>query len=108
MPTSGLILVPRFGPALIARQVLAWPKICKLAHSFLWEDSYKRLKLAQLMGQLGIFLTCATHCLLASLCGELLAKRWDDVTKRWRRWAFCGGCEQNALMVGLADGYRPG
>jgi hypothetical protein len=45
---------------------------------------------------------------LASLCGELLAKRWDDVTKRWRRWAFCGGCEQNALMVGLADGYRPG
>ena len=27
-----------------------------------WEFSYKRLKLAQLLGQLGIFLTCA-HCI---------------------------------------------
>jgi hypothetical protein len=29
----------------------------KLAHGFLWEYSYKRLKLAQLLGQPGIFLT---------------------------------------------------
>jgi hypothetical protein len=28
-----------------------------LAHAFLWEYSYKRLKLAQLPGQLGVFLT---------------------------------------------------
>jgi hypothetical protein len=33
-----------------------------LAHAFLWEYSYKRLKLAQLLGQLYFFLTCAvTH-----------------------------------------------
>jgi hypothetical protein len=29
-----------------------------LAHAFLRECSYKRLKLAQLLGQLGVFLTC--------------------------------------------------
>jgi hypothetical protein len=29
-----------------------------LAHAFRWEYSYKRLELAQLLGQLGIFLTC--------------------------------------------------
>jgi hypothetical protein len=29
-----------------------------LAYAFLWEHSYKRLKLAQLLGQLGVFLTC--------------------------------------------------
>jgi hypothetical protein len=40
-----------------ARKVLGWPKICKLAHAFLWEYSYKRLKLVQLLGQLGVFLT---------------------------------------------------
>jgi hypothetical protein len=36
---------------------VSWPKICKLAHAFLWGYSYKRLKLAQLLGQLGTFLT---------------------------------------------------
>jgi hypothetical protein len=35
-----------------ARKVLCWPKICKMAHAFLWEYSYKRLKLAQLLGRL--------------------------------------------------------
>ena len=40
-----------------AKKVLDWPKICKLAHAFLREYSYKRLKLAQLLGQLGGFLT---------------------------------------------------
>jgi hypothetical protein len=38
--------------------VLGWPKICKLVHVFLWEYSYKRLKLSQLLGQLGVSLTC--------------------------------------------------
>jgi hypothetical protein len=32
-----------------ARKVLGWPRRCKLAHAFLWEYSYKRLKLAQLL-----------------------------------------------------------
>jgi hypothetical protein len=41
----------------LARKMLGWPKRCKLAHAFLWADSGKRLKLAQLLGQLGVFLT---------------------------------------------------
>ena len=40
-----------------ARKVLGWPKICKLAHAFMWEYSCERLKLGQLLGQLGVFLT---------------------------------------------------
>jgi hypothetical protein len=32
--------------------LLGLPKQCKLAHAFLWEYSYKRLQLAQLLGQL--------------------------------------------------------
>ena len=36
--------------------MLVWPKRCKLAHAFLWESSYKRLKLAQLLGQRGVLL----------------------------------------------------
>ena len=43
--------------ALYARKVLGWPRIYKLAHAFLWEHIYKRPKLAQLLGQLGVFLT---------------------------------------------------
>jgi hypothetical protein len=43
--------------ALRARKVSGRPKRCKLAHTFPWEYSYKRLKLAQLLGQLGFFLT---------------------------------------------------
>jgi hypothetical protein len=35
-----------------ARGALGWPKRCKLARAFLWEHSYKRLTLAQLLGQL--------------------------------------------------------
>ena len=35
-----------------AKNVLGWPERCKLAHAFLWEYSYKKLKLAQLLGQL--------------------------------------------------------
>jgi hypothetical protein len=39
------------------RKVLGWPKRSQLAHAFLWEYSDERLKLAQLLGQLGVFLT---------------------------------------------------
>ena len=37
--------------------MLGWPKRCKLARSFLWEYSDKRLQLAQLLGQLGVLFT---------------------------------------------------
>ena len=39
--------------------VSGWPKRYKPAHAFRWEYSYKRLKLAQLLGQLGALLTLA-------------------------------------------------
>jgi hypothetical protein len=54
------------GMLLRARKLLGWPKRCRLAHAFLWEHSYKRLKLAQLLGQLGVFLTCRAD---DELCG---------------------------------------
>ena len=38
-------------------KVLVWPESCKLAHAFLCKCSHKRLQLAQLLGQLGVFLT---------------------------------------------------
>ena len=53
-PVDGQRLPPRVLPA---SKVLGWPKRYKLAHAFLWEYIYKRLKLAQLLGQLGDFLT---------------------------------------------------
>ena len=40
-----------------ASKVLGWPKRCQLAPAFLWEYSYKRLELVQLLVQLGVFLT---------------------------------------------------
>ena len=42
-----------------ARKALGWPKRCKMAHAFSWECSYERLKLAQLLGRLSVFLTTA-------------------------------------------------
>ena len=54
-PSAGL----HSRPSAAARNVLGWPRRCKLAHAFVWEYSCKRLKLAQLVGQLGGFLTCA-------------------------------------------------
>ena len=33
--------------------MLGWPNRCKLAYAFLREYSYRRLELAQLLGQLG-------------------------------------------------------
>jgi hypothetical protein len=50
--------------------VLGWHKRCKLAHAFLWEHSYRRLQLAQLLGQLGVFLTFTSgHLTLAAMLG---------------------------------------
>ena len=44
--------------SLEREKVLGWPRRCGLAHAFLWEHSCKKLKLAQLLGQRGVFLTC--------------------------------------------------
>jgi hypothetical protein len=41
--------------ALGGREVLGWPKRREWAHALLWEYSYERLKLAQLLGKLGGF-----------------------------------------------------
>jgi hypothetical protein len=38
-------------------EVLGCPRKCKLAHAFPWDYSDKGLELAQLLGQLGVFLT---------------------------------------------------
>jgi hypothetical protein len=43
--------------------VSGWPKRCELAQPFLRERSYKKLKLAQLLGRLGVFLTAGPICL---------------------------------------------
>ena len=46
--------------------MFGWPKRCKLARAFLWEHSYKTLMLAQLLGQLGVFLTLGFGSIVAS------------------------------------------
>jgi hypothetical protein len=43
-----------------ASKVSGRPKRCELDHAFLWECSCKRLKLDQLLGQLGVCLTLAS------------------------------------------------
>ena len=49
--------------------MLGWPKIYKLAHAFQWEYRYKRLKLAELLGQRGVFLTVAARrAYLSAVC----------------------------------------
>jgi hypothetical protein len=58
-----------------ARKMLGWSKTCRLAYALLWEYSYKRLKLAQLLGQLGVFLARSktkqtNHCVLHRGCGS--------------------------------------
>ena len=69
--------------------MLGWPKRCKLAHAFLWEYSYKRLKLAQLLGQLGVFLAPGAAQALSPICpwppSPLGVGQAVDVT-RGRRW----------------------
>ena len=54
--------------------------MCKLAHAFMWEYSQKGLNSAQLLGQLGVCLTCSrsiasescpTHAASPSACEEI-------------------------------------
>jgi hypothetical protein len=68
-------------PGSRARKVSGWPNRCKLAHAFLWEYSYKRLKLAQLLGQLGVFLTKASG--LAKQ--QKLDEKWQHDEKEVRQ-----------------------
>ena len=58
--------------------MLGWPKRRKLAHALLWEYRYKRLKLAQLLGQLGVFLTLVYMEPVEPLAMIVLA-RWLSV-----------------------------
>jgi hypothetical protein len=62
-PGLGVARAPTEVEPLASEQglVLGRPKRCKLAHALLWEYSYKRLKLAQLLGRHGVFLTCLTR-----------------------------------------------
>ena len=65
-PDRDLALQPlgdEHAPTLQRARVLGWPERCELACVFLWECSYKRLELAQLLGRLGVFLTCAAAAL---------------------------------------------
>jgi hypothetical protein len=77
--------------------VLGWPKICKLAHVFLWECSYKRLKLAQLLGQRGVFLTSWTGTAIvvgktAVATGAALASAGGGPLMDVNRWLYlCPG-----------------
>ena len=50
-----------------SEKVVRLAQKCKLAHAFLREYSYKRLKLAQLLGQLGAFLTIEAPNILANI-----------------------------------------
>ena len=66
---------------LRVRKVLGWPQRCKLAHAFLRGYSYKRLKLSQFLGQLGVFLTCVTQRIAPSLrrIMLILTERWSSL-----------------------------
>jgi hypothetical protein len=44
--------------------VSGWPRRYKPANAFLWECRYKRLELAQLLGQLGVFLTLSVKSVI--------------------------------------------
>jgi hypothetical protein len=74
----------RHGSA-IARKVLGWPKRCELAHAFLWGYNDRILKLAQLLGQLGDFLTYEDWCARASSDAAVAAAP----STAWRRPRRC-------------------
>ena len=67
-----------------AGSVLGWPKRCELARAFLWEYNYKWLKLAQLLGQLGVFLT------REGFSAEQNSREWRRSRKRVREVSLFG------------------
>ena len=54
--------------ASCARKVSGWPKRSTLARAFVWEYSYNMLKLGQILGQLGAFLTLMSSVPERSTC----------------------------------------
>jgi hypothetical protein len=59
-----------------ASKVLGWPKRCQLAPAFLWEYSYKRLELVQLLVQLGVFLTPCSRASSADMHSTARETAW--------------------------------
>ena len=59
---------------------MGWPKRCKSARAFQWEYSHKRLKLAQLLGQPGVFLTCVmyAHVHLVRVPIRSRVRTWEE------------------------------
>jgi hypothetical protein len=81
--------------------VLGWPKRCKLAHAFLWEYSYKRLKLAQRLGQLGAFLTRGASASPVHLEGLALGLQRRDPLHQ-----LCDGGGTISTFEGLVEANR--
>jgi hypothetical protein len=52
--------------------VLGRPKRGKSARAFLWEDSYRRLRVARLLGRRGVIPTCCAVCCFSS-CSDCAA-----------------------------------
>jgi hypothetical protein len=69
-------------PAQSAKCV-RWPKICKLAHAFLWEYGHKRLKLAQHLGQpcnvLATPIPVSTDTYCGTTRGIVSGRGWEDI-----------------------------
>ena len=77
-----------------ARKASDWPKRYQLAHVFLWVYSYKRLKLAQLLGQLGAFLTCRPRVPCSSGRGH---PRPSCCTGSWPRPTACLAAGESSI-----------
>jgi hypothetical protein len=93
----------------VATKVLGWPKRCKSARAFLWEYSYKKLKLAQLLGQLDVFVVFLARgawprVTRRSAWQAALADHAGPVCKRWARWTASTWDEipPNGLFYGVA------
>ena len=104
--------IRRAAEILRAREVSGWPKRRKLAHAFLRECSHRRLKLAQLLGQLVAFLTLnpSSGCASRSGCSRALTCRgaWARVTIDQLRHLALQNCmghraSTNIIVVWLID-----
>jgi hypothetical protein len=93
--------------------VLSWPKMCKLAHAFLWVYRYKRLKLAQLLGQLGVFLTwCGSDSASSSSSSSQQPLWWPGgraqtkaCCQRLARTCSAPGARSDPLSHGQGEGH---
>jgi hypothetical protein len=75
--------------------VLGWPKRCQLAHAFRWGCRCKRLKLAQLLAQVGPEKPC-TRLFLSGGGGALMSSMRAVLTHRLNAMAkFSTTCKQH-------------